>query len=78
MRIAQYHVSNLGRFAGDARQYADAEGYVRIHDSSRYEAASMDQLYSWLDSRNRLVQAAAATELAGRRIIKWQRTGEGA
>lgn len=70
MKTATYHVSNYGSFRPDAT--TDTDGYVTYHDSPRYAKATNEQLREWLDSRNEAVRNAAATEIASRKLQKWQ------
>jgi len=64
------HVSNFGSFRPAIR--ADFQGYITYHASPRYALADESQLEEWLESRLSAVRAAAAIELANRKIAAWQ------
>lgn len=71
MKTRSYHISNFGKFAPSG--HADSQGYVTRHDSERYEKASAEQLDEWLESPNKYVRAAAATEIAERKLAEWRK-----
>lgn len=66
MKTRTYHISNLGQYG--AAIDTDASGYVTAHDSSRYKAATIEQLNEYRNSRIACVRAAAETEIAERQI----------
>ena len=71
MKTRSFHISNFGSFAPAVT--TDTEGYVTIHDSPRYGAASDEQLESWSSNgRTEAVRNAAATEIAERRLNEWR------
>lgn len=71
MRTDKYHISTWGKFAPHVP--VDQEGYVVYHVSPRYQQATTQQLEAWLTSRLAAVRAAAATELAQRKLSAWRR-----
>ena len=65
-----YHISNFGSFAPNGVNCID--GFVTIHDSTRYVEASEEQLHKWTNSRLNAVRDAALTELANRALENWR------
>jgi len=70
MKTKKYYANNLGMFSPSSKQ--DFEGYVEIHDSSRYSKASSEELEIYCQSRLALVRNAARLEFAERRLSDWQ------
>ena len=70
MKTITYHITNLGSFGIGVE--ADVDGFVTIHDSPEYKRYTEFQLEELLDSTDRRIRMAAATELAERKIRKWQ------
>lgn len=70
MKTKTYHISNFGNFR--PRVAADTQGYVTVHDSPRYGAATDEQLGEWLESPMAAVRHAAATEVAERSLNEWR------
>jgi predicted NBD/HSP70 family sugar kinase len=70
MKKRSFHHTNMGAYAPTA--YADTDGYITIHASERYAKASDAQLQTWLDSRVKYIRAAAATEIAERKLQQWR------
>ena len=70
MKTITYHITNLGSFGIGVE--ADVDGFVTIRDSPEYKRYTEFQLEELLDSTDRRIRMAAATELAERKIGKWQ------
>ena len=70
MKTRTYHISNFGSFAPAGVDCVD--GYVTIHESTRYSTATVEQLNTWTTSRFSAVRDAALTELADRAIEDWR------
>jgi len=71
MKTTKFHVSNLGKFR--AGVVADDCGYVRCHDSPRYDTATDDQLADWRENgRSLAVRNAAGAEMCNRQIAEYQ------
>jgi hypothetical protein len=71
MATKEFHVSNLGSFGGGL--VTDSAGYVTIHDSKRYAAATTEQLRDWAENgRTQAIRNAAQCELNERAIRNWQ------
>jgi hypothetical protein len=70
VRTKTYHISNFGSMAPSGVDCVD--GYVTIHDSTRYSDATVAQLHTWTTSRLPAVRDAALTELANRSVQQWR------
>jgi len=70
MKTKTFHVTNMGRFG--PTYLADNDGYITVHDSTRYEQAGDQQLAEWRRSSVPSVRAAAIVELAQREIQRWR------
>ena len=70
MKTTTFHPTNFGTFAPNCS--TDSEGFVHVHDSPRYAKASEEKLQEYLSSRLFLVRNAAKTEVASRKLAKWQ------
>lgn len=70
MKTTTYHISNFGNMAPSGVDCVD--GYVTIHESTRYSAATVQQLHTWTTSRLPAVRDAALTELANRNVQQWR------
>jgi hypothetical protein len=74
MKKTSIHSTQFGKFA--AGLVADSQGFVEIHDSSRYAAATDETLHDWCESRSTAVRNAARAELAQRQIQQWRERDE--
>ena len=70
MRTKTFHATNMGRFA--PTYLADNNGYITIHDSTRYQQAKDQELAEWRRSSVPAIRAAAIVELAEREIQRWR------
>ena len=70
MKYKIYHISNFGSFAPQG--VSEENGYVKYHDSPRYDNANFEQLNDWAESRISLVRNAALTEIAERNVQSWR------
>jgi len=70
VKTKTYHISNFGNMAPSGVDCVD--GYVTIHDSTRYSDATVQQLHTWTTSRLPAVRDAALTELADRDLEEWR------
>lgn len=73
MKTKSFHASNMGRFA--PTYLADQDGYITVHDSDRYEKATVAELSAWRRSTVGEIRAAAIVELAAREIQRWRDRG---
>lgn len=70
VKTKTYHISNFGSMTPAGVDCVD--GYVTIHDSTRYSDATVQQLHTWTTSRLPAVRDAALTELANREVQNWR------
>jgi hypothetical protein len=70
MKTKTFHATNMGRFA--PTYLADGNGYITIHDSTRYQQAKDQELAEWRRSSVPAIRAAAIVELAEREIQRWR------
>lgn len=70
MKTKTFHATNMGRFA--PTYLADNNGYITIHDSTRYQQAKDQELAEWRRSSVPAIRAAAIVELAEREIQRWR------
>ena len=70
MKTRTFHATNMGRFA--PTYLADNNGYITIHDSTRYQQAKDQELAEWRRSSVPAIRAAAIVELAEREIQRWR------
>jgi hypothetical protein len=61
----------MGSFGGGL--VADNQGYVTIHDSTRYGKAQLEQLTAWAENgRTQAIRNAAQCELNERKLHEWR------
>ena len=74
MKTITFHKSSLGKFA--SHRIADEEGFITIHDSSRYAMAAVAELTAWETSRFAPIRNAAMVEMAARKLSAWREGAE--
>lgn len=68
-----FHLTNLGKFAGELKQYADLNGYVPEagddHSAMEWDAATKWEADAW---REHVAAAVLATEQAEQDVAEWR------